>query len=451
MWAAVQGRIGSGRVQGHAEKGSGREQGAVGAKCFGGGDGNPVLAVVAVTPQKGIKRKFSGLSDEGSGAVVPYSDSPGSGSGRKPQRTLASFWGQSGPQLAVHRSPEHLVKCEQWAKDEAVRQQLAEEKKAKLPGEWLEPVSALPHSGGKRGGRTPVGPQRGVKAGFKRNVRQLGQSTLRRDPSLSFKLAVIMKVEQAASDPTSLSGVVKRQIETDSGFEWATIRGWCKRKQEFQSAFTQLKLGKHGLRPFGSTLPDTKRKSMSVGARLRKATVNYQSQVIMLLKQWFERERMHGHEVTNSLLKDFYIKFLERQSAYCKAQLIWIGQQTASLKKDAVASGWGSGPSKQLALQSEDKQLALHCAKHLSKQLQQYESQRDQLDERIKKMTSCSRKQVDKYFQSIIVQIGAHLRKPARKTRLSPSQEAIRILLTWQSMDRAQYVAVQGTDEELLE
>ena len=432
------------RISGGSGGGSGGSGGA--GKLFGGGSGEGQQeAVVAVTPQKGTKRKSEDSSD---GAVVALDPSPGSGSARKAQRTLESLWGKPGPQVAVHRSPDHLLKSEKWQKEQALREQLAREQLAKLPGEWLEPVAALPHSGGQRGGRTASGPVRGVAAGFKSNARQLGQSVLRRDPSLSFKLSVITKVEQAASDPTSLPGVVRREIERECGFEWQSIRKWCQRKAEFQSEFTRLRLGKHGLRPFGSSLPATKRQSKSSGARLRKKTVNYQTSVLQQLKQWFDRERMHGHEVTTSLLKDFYVKFLERQAAVCKAQLIHIGQQTSAVQQSAAASGWGSGGA---PLQQEDKQLALQQCTRLKKQQKQLTDSREKLEDRIEKMTKSSRKQQDKYFQSVIVAIGAHLRKPGRKTRLSASQEALRVLLTWQSYDRAQYVATQGTDEELLE
>ena len=47
--------------------------------------------------------------------------------------------------------------------------------------------------------------------------------------------------------------------------------------------------------------------------------------------------------------------------------------------------------------------------------------------------------------------MGARHRKPQRKTHLTPQQEYARVTLAWQSFDRAQYVAVSGTDEELLE
>ncbi len=56
-----------------------------------------------------------------------------------------------------------------------------------------------------------------------------------------------------------------------------------------------------------------------------------------------------------------------------------------------------------------------------------------------------------KYLSHVAVKIGAHLSKRQRKTRLGPSQEWERARLTWQSFDRAQYVAANGSDKELWE
>jgi hypothetical protein len=104
-----------------------------------------------------------------------------------------------------------------------------------------------------------------VPAGQKRNVRELGASVLLRDPTLAQKLAVIYQVEQAGSDPASIPSVARREIERFSGFSWKTILQWCRRKTEFSAQFSKLKLGKWGLRPFGSCLAHKKRKSKSLG------------------------------------------------------------------------------------------------------------------------------------------------------------------------------------------
>ena len=417
------------------------------ARLFGGGDADDQC----VTPQSKRSRLHDPDDPERSDWVVaPSLPSPGSGhsgagSGRKPQRTLASFWGSPGPQLSVHRSPEHLLKVAQYKAEESQRKQLAETRQAKLPGQWLVPVDKKPHSGGASGGRTAVGPQRGRAVGRSSNKRYLGESVLRRDPSLPFKLAVIHQAEALASNSGAVATHSRREIERSSGFSWKTVIQWCRRKEEFAKEFSRLRLGKWGLRPFGSTLASSRKQSSSLGCRIRKKPrQDYQSAVILQLKVWFERERQYGHEVRTSLIFEFYLKFLEKQCALCKAQLAHVGQLAGRLKDKAVA--WGSGK-----LSPDDQQAALSEASRLSVSHKQLTSDRKQLEDRITMLTSSSRPKVDKFFSKVLVKIGAHLRKPSRKTRLTSDQEAVRIALTWQSYDRAQYVAVQGTDEELLE
>ena len=47
--------------------------------------------------------------------------------------------------------------------------------------------------------------------------------------------------------------------------------------------------------------------------------------------------------------------------------------------------------------------------------------------------------------------VGCGKFKGQRMTKLSPNEEYLRVNLTWQSFDRAQYVAVWGNDDELTE
>ena len=216
-----------------------------------------------------------------------------------------------------------------------------------------------------------------------RNIRPMGAAVLRRDPSLAQKLAVILKVEQAGKGPAAIPSHVRREIQKFSGYSWKVILQWCRRKDEFSAEFTKMKLGKWGLRPFGSCKPQHKLKSKSLGARLRKPSANYQSAAIQQLKQWFERERNHGHEVSTALIKDFYMKFLERESALCKGQLALINQQVQQLKDKAVVSCSASADELQ-PLETEDQQLVLHQASAMKQQQEQLISTRQQLDSRLR-------------------------------------------------------------------
>jgi len=260
---------------------------------------------------------------------------------------------------------------------------------------------------------------------------------------------VIHEVNEAGKDPAAIPSHVRTEIQKFSGYTWKTILQWCRRAEEFSAQFCKLKLGKWGIRPFGSCKPQYKRSSQSLGARIRKPMANYQAAVIQQLKQWFERERNHGHEVSTALIKDFYIKFLERESALCKGQLAVIHQQVQQLKDTAVVSCSASADELQL-LETEEQQLVLHQASALKQRQGQLVQTRQQLDSRIRMMRESGLQKVDKYFHSVLAKVGAHRRKPQRKCRLTPRQEYLRIALTWQSYDRAQFAAARGTDEELL-
>ena len=87
----------------------------------------------------------------------------------------------------------------------------------------------------------------------------------------------------------------------------------------------------------------------------------------------------------------------------------------------------------------------------LQSQCEQLHEHQQQVQNRLAVMQSPKEVKSGKYFSKVLVQVGAHLRKPQRKTRLSPRAEFTRVQLTWQSFDRAQYVATSGSDQELLE
>ena len=66
-------------------------------------------------------------------------------------------------------------------------------------------------------------------------------------------------------------------------------------------------------------------------------------------------------------------------------------------------------------------------------------------------MASYRETQQHKYWDTVAVMIGASSLKPARVTRLKPQEVQLRVDLTWQSHDWAQYIAVSGSDEQLAE
>ncbi len=372
------------------------------------------------------------------------------GSGRKPQPTLEALWGLSGPQVSQHRSPEWLLEAEKWKQEEASRKALAREAAQSRPGDMQVAPLQKPHSGGRRGGRPASGRTTGVAVGQGSNRRPMGAAVLRRDPSLAQKMAIVGRMASMGSEPGCMASHVRRQLEQWSGFSWKRLVQWYKRREEFESEFSRLRLGLHGIRPFGSRQSGVQRPSVSKGCRLRGSKENYQSGVFRHLKQWFEAERMYGHTVSRSLLKEFYLRFLEREVTVKKAKLLQLAGRAAEEQ----------GEMKQLALVASAEELALQPqgaveiwkrAKSLQSEEGTLRQEHFLLQKRIRRMQSAEEQDHLKYMQFVAMKVGAQWRKPQRKTRLDPSQEFERVRLTWESFDRAQYVAVSGSDEELLE
>ena len=191
--------------------------------------------------------------------------------------------------MSQHRSPQWLARTARWEGEEEAREQYRCEQSQSAPGQLVaKPVRPV-HTGGSKGGRPKVGAVRGVRAGFKSNIRELGQSRLRRDPTVQERMAIFARVDSLGKDPKAIGAHARREVEKWSGFSWKSIQTWYKRREEYQTQFSRLRLGKWGLRPFGSTQAFTK-KSKSSGARLRSGMnkCGYQSEAVKWLKIWFE-------------------------------------------------------------------------------------------------------------------------------------------------------------------
>ena len=97
----------------------------------------------------------------------------------------------------------------------------------------------------------------------------------------------------------------KRKMETRFGDDWRTIKKNVSRKAEFQTFVASRRLGKNGLRPFGSRGTISSKKS-GTGARIRKGPAVIQQPlygVLQGLRKWFQRERQYGHEVRTTTLR----------------------------------------------------------------------------------------------------------------------------------------------------
>ena len=108
----------------------------------------------------------------------------------------------------------------------------------------------------------------------------------------------------------------RRALERYSGFAWKKLVQWYKLREQYTAQVSRLKMGLHGPRPFGSNQRRSQLESTTAqGRRLRlKPLETYQSAVLQQLRSWFHAERSRGHDVSSHSLRNFYIKFLERQA-----------------------------------------------------------------------------------------------------------------------------------------
>ena len=68
---------------------------------------------------------------------------------------------------------------------------------------------------------------------------------------------------------SAIGSHLRKEIELWSGFPWKLIKKWYAHKEEYVKQFQKLKLGKNGLRPFGSNAALTKKVNVQWGEAAR--------------------------------------------------------------------------------------------------------------------------------------------------------------------------------------
>ena len=145
----------------------------------------------------------------------------------------------------------------------------------------------------------PKGRTRGIGAGHKRNIREPCAPVLRRDKSASTRLHMIHRLEELlqtedvtmATAPASL----KRRMESRFGEDWRSTKSMVAKKDQYQHYVASRRLGKNGVRPFGSRGSTSIRKQ-SQGARMRSQQSLTQQPllgVFQTIRKWFLKERRH--------------------------------------------------------------------------------------------------------------------------------------------------------------
>ena len=156
----------------------------------------------------------------------------------------------------------------------------------------------------------------------------------------------------------------------------------------------------------------------------------YQSSVFDALKQWFDGQRSQGQFCSSAWLRDRYISLLEQAVVKRKVQLTEISRAL----KELSDSGHISWDDMRSMRQSVDRLT----------------SERTQLVARIERMQSASEVSRGTYWRRIMTAVGASRRSQQRVTQLTAQEIQLRVNLTWQGFDRAQWVAVKGSDEDLI-
>ena len=252
---------------------------------------------------------------------------------------------------------------------------------------------------------------------------------LRRDPSLAAKLSLVDKVEALVEEYKSVYDVpsdLRRALEGYSGFLWRKLVQWFNQRDRLKSEFSRLRLGRWGPNPFGSNRKGQDRKSRSTGARLpRQELENYQSAVLKSLKSWVDKKRSVGSTVSSMTMRHRYLQLLEQATVARKLELVQL--------REAIQS---AAPDSDL--------------RPLQKAVKVATEYRDQLVSRVAQMQTVKELVSGRYWQTILAQLGCSRYHMQRVTQCPPAEVRNRVRLTWQSFDYAQYVAVNGSDEEPL-
>ena len=156
-------------------------------------------------------------------------------------------------------------------------------------------------------GNKPGGRPRGVKRSYDKR-KPLAAPSLRRDPTCQEKLAVVVAWERACKAegvqrPRQLQTSTKRELEKTWHWLIETVARWFDQKAAFLEFVSKARLGKHGLRPWGSKSSRMGKRTKTLGRRMShhvrgEASVTRPLEAVLeRLERWLKLERQHRHEV----------------------------------------------------------------------------------------------------------------------------------------------------------
>ena len=189
------------------------------------------------------------------------------------------------------------------------------------------------------------GVKRGQAGGLKSNRRQLHQSELRREPTLTVKLSCAAKVAELVRRHGSRDQVQSsdaRALERECGWNWRLqLRKGYESRKSLATQMAQLKIGQYGLRLFGSNLAKNKKQSQSMGCRIRESDKEtYQSDVVKEMKRFFEYKRSVGKTVYGAVLRDHYVALLRQAVVRCKCATVELSSRVLL---PGLQAHWWSG------------------------------------------------------------------------------------------------------------
>ena len=268
----------------------------------------------------------------------------------------------------------------------------------------------------KKAGRPNTGHTTGVMAGKKRNAREVGGPTLRRDPSAFEKLHMATEALKYSTNGTvqGISSDDRRRWEQRFFYSFDQAKTWVAKVDAFREYIATHRIGKYSLRPFGSNRP-TSYGSSGKGCRIRIDSTPDQPSVQQPLKgvfhsvkQWFNGEREHNNEV---------------RVRHIRQRLLF----TMEAERD-----------RQLVLQQHGSEkfnirVLTACQQKLS----------------FFSITNPPDKQEDWEKDQVFPFIGATARVGQKMSGSDIALDPLKASLTWQSMDRAIWCVWNGAPEDL--
>ena len=268
-------------------------------------------------------------------------------------------------------------------------------------------------------GNKPGGRPRGVKRSYDKR-KPLAAPSLRRDPTCQEKLAVVVAWERACKAegvqrPRQLQTSTKRELEKTWHWLIETVARWFDQKTAFLEFVSKARLGKHGLRPWGSTAGLVSKRTRSLGKRMSNhvrgvaTVVRPLDEVMERLERWMKQERQYRHEVRGKTIA-MRIKYeLEYER---DRQLVLEQHQSEDFKP--------------FVLEKCSEKLAFFQITRPSKRQERW------VDEVVKPRIGATARGGQKLSQS------ADLKLDEKKAKL-----------TWATADRAIHLVSRGTEDQL--